>query len=196
MCLGLFSDDDELPPPTRTLRKRRKRLWSPDGALGPPPPYTPAVSTTSLIPDPNLPVRPPSYRYSTTPQPDDHIYNEAYRPPRPRRRSHSAQRRVSNPYPPRQTQSEPHIMSTQGNTVYGNRNRSRFLSSTNLPSALAGRLQTAAQSVTNLNENRSNSNCFERISSRLNDIIEEIDNEAFQGGPIVLGNSSCATTFT
>jgi hypothetical protein len=195
MCLGLFSDEDELPP-TRTLRKKRKRLWSPDGALGPPLPYTPAISTTSLIRDPSLPIRPPSYRYST-PQPDDHIYDEADRPPRPRRRSHSTQRRVSNPYSRRQTQSEPRTMSSQGNAVYGSRNRSRFLSSTNLPSALAGRLQAAAHSVTNLNESGPSNSCFyERISSRLNDIIEEIDNEVFQGGPIVLGNQFGVTMLT
>jgi hypothetical protein len=78
--------------------------------------------------------------------------------------------------------------SSGGNTVYGGNNRSRFFSS----SALARRAQPApepvAQSVTNLNEiGNGNPAFYERISSRFNDIIDEIDNEVFDSQGYAIG---------
>ena len=170
-----------------TLKKKRKRVWSPDGWLDSPPAYTPAFSTTSLLQDPNLPVQPPSYRYANT-QPTHLDNDETLEAPRPSRRTQGSQRRDSVPYPLRQAQSEPWMSSSRGNAVYGGNNRSRFLSSSQLTPALAGRLQTAAQSVTNLEEaGSSNPVFYDRISSRLNDIIDEIDNEVFNGEEYALG---------
>lgn len=65
-------------------------------------------------------------------------------------------------------------------------------SSNELTTMLSGRLQAAAQSVGNLSAlgGEHNDAFYERISSRLNEVLSEIDNEIFASGEHVLGASN------
>ena len=66
--------------------------------------------------------------------------------------------------------------------------RRRSPSTTNLANSLAGQLHQAAESVTNLDALvNQNSGFMERISARLNDVINEIDNEILGNSEYVLG---------
>lgn len=191
MCLFPFSSGN-------TLKKKTRRVWSPDGSSDQPPPYASVVvSTTSLIRDSRQPVNPPSYRFSQQDiqlQPET---EEVIEPVRPRRRSQISNRRVSVSYPLRTAQSVPEMSTTQQNTVYGGRNHSRGRSSGNLPSASTGRLPPASQSTTNLNDPRSsNPQLYERISARLNELINEIDHEVMSENGYDLGNCSCIRFIT
>jgi hypothetical protein len=65
-------------------------------------------------------------------------------------------------------------------------------SSNDLTTMLSGQLQAAARSVGNLNAvgGSQNNGFYERISSRLNEVLSEIDNEIFTSGEYVIGASS------
>jgi hypothetical protein len=75
------------------------------------------------------------------------------------------------------------------NLVYGGRNHSRVhQSSSNLAAASTARLHPGSQSVTNLNDPRSsNPQLYERISARLNEVINEIDYEVASENGYALG---------
>ncbi len=72
-----------------------------------------------------------------------------------------------------------------------------FMSSTHLPAVVGGRLRSAARSVTNLHEmGTQNSSFYDRLSSRLNEVIDEIDHEVFSGGEYVYGKAEAHIFFS
>jgi hypothetical protein len=59
----------------------------------------------------------------------------------------------------------------------------RFRSSGNLPQSTSRQLRSATKSMNNLHEVAArNSSLYDRISSRLNEVIDQIDHEVFHGG--------------
>jgi hypothetical protein len=82
------------------------------------------------------------------------------------------------------------VVPTADNMYHGRRgSSSRLLSSTNLSAAVGGRVESAARSVNNLHElSAQNCSVYDRVSSRLNEVIDQIDHEIFSGGEYIYGS--------
>lgn len=169
---------------SRPQHRRQQRLRSP---RTPPPSYAPLPTNTN--PAPRRRTTPSAY--SPTPQ----IASSRRHSASPSVSSSTRQLNPSSPQPPpydgEMAANEPWRSTTSlASPVYHNhRNQSRMLASTtNLASSLAGQLHAAAESVTNLHVSVENNRGFyERISARLNDVINEIDDEISAEEEYVIG---------
>jgi hypothetical protein len=98
--------------------------------------------------------------------------------------------RPQRPRHPRPQSVPGQVEMEQSNGYRRSRSSQGFMSSTNIPALVGGQLRSATRSVNNLYEmGTQNSSFYDRLSSRLNEVIDQIDHEVFSGGEYIYGEA-------